>query len=117
MSRRLKVHVGEGYDAIARRVAEAWRRAEAGEPVSEDHVTFASWEALSRLMTEKRFEVLRELHRHPAASIAELARTLKRDYKRVHADVEALALAGLVERDEDGLRAGYDEIRTIIAIG
>ncbi len=117
MSRRLKVHVGEGFDALAKRVAAAWHRAEAGETVDEDHVTFASWEALARVMTGKRFELLRHLHRQPAHSVADLARALGRDYKRVHEDVEALVAAGLVERDAEGVRTDYDEIRTIIAIG
>jgi predicted transcriptional regulator len=116
MSRELKVHVGESFEAMARRVADAWHRAEAGEAMHEDHVTFASWEALSRVMTGKRFELLRHLHRQPAASVAELARMLKRDYKRVHEDVEALAGVGLIERGEQGLSAEYDEIRTIIAL-
>lgn len=116
MSRNLKIHVGETFDTMAKRVAEAWHRAERGEAVSEDHLTFVSWDALSRTMTGKRFELLRHLHRNPAVSVAALARCLRRDYKRVHEDVEALTAAGLIERDETGLRAEYDEIRTVIAI-
>lgn len=116
MSRRLKVHVGGDFATAARRVAKAWRRAERGEDVNEDHLTFVSWDALAKVMTTKRFELLRHLHRHPAASVAALARNLGRDYKRVHEDVEALESAGLIERDDAGLRADYDEIRTIIAL-
>jgi predicted transcriptional regulator len=48
--------------------------------------------------------------------VAALARSLGRDYKRVHADVEALATAGLIERDREGLRAEYEEIRTVVAL-
>jgi predicted transcriptional regulator len=51
-----------------------------------------------------------------APSIAGLARALGRDYKRVHADVEALSAAGLIDRTQAGLRADYDEIRTRIAV-
>lgn len=94
----------------------AWRRAERGERVREEHVTFASWDALSRAMTNKRFELLRHLHRHPAASVAELARALGRDYKRVHAHVASLSEAGLIDRTERGLEASYKEIRTVIAL-
>lgn len=117
MSKNLQVHVGESFDKAAKRVADAWHRAERGERIGDDHLTFASWDALAGVMTSKRFELLRHLHRNPAGSIAELARSLKRDYKRVHEDVEALTAAGLIERDKAGLRADYDEIRTIIAIG
>ena len=67
-------------------------------------------------MTPKRFELLRHLHRHPAASVASLARSLERDYKRVFEDVEALTRAGLIERDKQGLRADYDEMWTVIAL-
>ena len=116
MTKELKVHVGGGFDAIAARVANAWTRAENGEDAREDHLTFASWDALSSVMTNKRFELLRHLHRHPAASVAALARDLKRDYKRVHEDVAALEGAGLIDRDSGGLRAEYAEIRTVIAL-
>lgn len=116
VSRELKAHVGGGVDAVAQRVSAGWRRAKRGGAVSEDHLTFASWEALSKVMTGKRLELLRHLHRRPAASIAALARDLGRDYKRVHADIGALATAGLVERDGAGLRAHYSEIRTVIAL-
>jgi predicted transcriptional regulator len=116
MSRSLKVHVGRDFAASAKRVAKAWRKAERGEQVDEDHLTFVSWEALSQVMTSKRFELLRHLRRDSAVSVAALARSLGRDYKRVHEDVEALESAGLIERDEAGLHADYDEIRTIIAL-
>jgi predicted transcriptional regulator len=116
LSRELKVHVGEGFDAVAKRVADAWRRAERGETVREDHLTFVSWSALSSTMTGKRLELLRHLHRKPEASVAALARSLGRDYKRVHEDIEALAAVGLVERGADGLKAEYDEIRAVVSL-
>lgn len=117
MSGDLKIHVGESFDAMAARVASAWHRAERGEEVQENHLSFESWEGLSKALSGKRLELLRHLHRHPAASIAELARALSRDYKRVHEDVETLTAAGLIDRtDEGGLRADYDEIRTTIAL-
>jgi predicted transcriptional regulator len=114
--KKVEIHVGGGFDAIAKRVAAAWHRAERGEEVGEDHVTFVSWSALSAALTPKRFDLLRHLHRHPAPNVASLARALERDYKRVHEDVEALLAAGLLERDEAGLHADYDEIRTVIAM-
>lgn len=67
-------------------------------------------------MTDRRYELLRHLHSHPAPSIRALARDLGRDFKRVHADVVALEAIGLIERDEGMLRADYDEIRAAILI-
>ncbi|TCU19086.1 hypothetical protein [Rhizobium sullae] len=116
MSKDIEVHIGSSFEDVAKRVADAWHKAEMGAPVTEDHLTFVGWEAFSRTMTAKRLELLRHLHRNPQTSISALAKSLKRDYRRVHEDVEILSEAGLIERDHDGLRAGYDEIRTIIAL-
>ena len=115
MTQSLQVHI-ESAEAMARRFVDAWHRAERGEEVDEHHLSFESWEGLARVLTGKRLELLRQLRRQPVPSIAELARVLGRDYKRVHADVEALAAAGLIDRTPDGLRADYDEIRTTIAV-
>jgi predicted transcriptional regulator len=116
MSKDIELHIGGSFADTAKRVADAWHRAETGESVSEDHLTFVGWDAFSRTMTAKRLELLRHLHRHPQTSISALAKSLKRDYRRVHEDVEILSEAGLIERDGTGLRAGYDEIRTVIAL-
>ncbi|MCZ2982582.1 hypothetical protein NYY70_20610, partial [Acinetobacter baumannii] len=71
---------------------------------------------LAKVLSGKRLELLRHVHQHPAASVAELGRALGRDYKRVHEDVEILTVAGLLERTEGGVRATYDEIRTVISL-
>jgi predicted transcriptional regulator len=111
------LHVGYDPAASKARVLDAIRRAEAGAVVPESHVTFESWDGLSRALSGKRLELLRHVRQDPAASIAELARALDRDYKRVHEDVEILAAAGLLDRTETGgVRAAYDEIRTVISL-
>jgi predicted transcriptional regulator len=110
--------VGGSLEEAAKRVAETWHRAERGEPVeAEDNVTFTSWSVLvASVMSDKQHELLKHLHRHAAPSLRALARELGRDYKRVYEDVAALESVGLVERDEGGLRADYDEIRTVITL-
>ena len=113
---RLDIHVGGTFAATKQRVLEAVARAERGEAVGETHVTFETWEALAAVMTLKRFALIRHLHRSPETSVAALARSVGRDYKRVHEDVEALVAAGLIERSEAGLSADYDEIRTRVAL-
>jgi predicted transcriptional regulator len=116
MTKSLDIHVDKSAEAMARRFIDAWHRAERGETVEERHLSFESWEGLARVLTPRRLELLRHLHRHPVPSIAELARALKRDYKRVHTDVEALAAAGLIDSTPAGLRADYREIRAKIAV-
>jgi predicted transcriptional regulator len=113
---KLDIHVGGTFADSKRRFLDAVSRHAQGETVSEDHITFETWEALASVMTPKRMALIRHLHAHPEASIAALARSLQRDYKRVHEDVEALAAAGLVERSARGLRADYSEIRARIAV-
>jgi len=115
MRRKAKIHVGEGFDQVAKRVASAWKRAAAGQAVHEHHVTFVSWEALAAVMTKRRYELLRHLRQHPAPSVAALARAVGRDYKRIHEDVEALAEIGLIERDH-GLSAPFDTIEATLRL-
>jgi predicted transcriptional regulator len=109
--------VGGTLKDAARRFAEAWQRAERGEEVQpQDTTTFVSWSALASVMTDKRYELLRHLHDHPAASIRALARDVGRDYKRVHEDLTALAAVGLVERADGLWQADYSEIHTSITL-
>lgn len=114
----LKIHAGEDREATGIRFVEAWRRAERGEGINERHLSFDTFETMTRVLTPKRLELLRRLHRRPSASVAALSREVGRDYKRVHEDVEALASAGLIERAENGtsLTAPYDTIQTTIAL-
>lgn len=62
------------------------------------------------VLTPRRFDLLREVHAHPAKDVRALSNTLARDYKNVHADVTALVRAGLLSRDEQGVQAPYDVI-------
>jgi predicted transcriptional regulator len=112
--RELQVHVGDTLDDMGRRFVDAWHRAERGELTQENaerHVGFATFATFSRIMTPRRLELLRHVHRHPARSIRALAMALGRDYRRVHEDVEALVQAGLLDRDEGGLRADYEMLK------
>ena len=112
--RELQVHIGDTLDNMGRRFVDAWHRAEHGELTHENaelHVGFETFETFSRIMTPRRLELLRHVHRHPARSIRALALALGRDYRRVHEDVEAVMEAGLLDRDESGLHADYETVR------
>ena len=112
-----RVLIGGSLEDAAKRVIDVWHRAERGEKIKpQDNITFVSWSALARVMTDKRHALLRHLHAHPAANIRALARALKRDYKNVHADVAALASLGLVEQKGKILRADYDAIQATIPL-
>jgi predicted transcriptional regulator len=113
----VKITVGGAMEEEAsRKFIDAWHRAERGETFSERHLAFESWDLLSRVLTGKRMELLRYVRRHNVTSIRALAKALNRDYSNVHADVQALAGAGLLDASSTGLRAEYDVIETKIAI-
>jgi predicted transcriptional regulator len=105
---QVQVHVGETKEDIGKRAIEAWHRMERGEDVTEKHVSFENWETMVRVLSPKRLELLRHVHQHPAKNVRVLAFALRRDYRRVHDDVEALEAAGLLERGKEGVRADYD---------
>jgi predicted transcriptional regulator len=113
----VKITVGGAIeDEATRGFVDAWHRAERGESFRERNLAFESWDALARTLTSKRMELLRYVHRHKVASVRALAKALERDYSNVHADVQALTAAGLLDSTEEGLRADYDAIETKIAI-
>src|SRR5438874_11788963 len=113
----VKITVGGNVeDDAAHRFVDAWHRGQRGEQFRERHLAFESWDALARVLTGKRMEVLRYVRRHKVPSVRMLAKALRRDYSNVHADVQALTSAGLLEANEGGIRANYDAIETRIAI-
>lgn len=114
---KAKITAGGAFETeSARRFVDAWHRAERGESFRERHLAFESWDALSRVLTGKRMELLRYVRRHEVASVRALAKALGRDYSNVHADVQALVGAGLLDATDGSLQADYDAIETKIAI-
>ena len=71
---------------------------------------------MARTLTGKRMELLRYVRRHEVGSVRALAKALGRDYSNVHADVQALTAAGLLDTADCNLCADYDAIETRIAI-
>jgi predicted transcriptional regulator len=113
----VKITVGGEIEKDAtRRFIDAWHRAESGETFRERHLAFESWDAFARVLTGKRMELLHYVRRHKVSSIHALANALGRDDDDVHADVQALTAAGLLDATDGGVRADYDAIETKIAI-
>ena len=75
-------------------------------------ISFASPELLWKVLTAKRWELLKVLCGAGAVSIRETARRLGRDVKGVHGDVVALLNAGLLFRTENGaIEFPYEAIK------
>jgi predicted transcriptional regulator len=114
--KQINIHLGEGFEAVAKRVKSAWKRAARGEKIYERHVSFVSWDLLASVMTNRRYELLRYVHNHPTKNIASLAREMRRDYKRVYEDVHALESVGLINLQDGMLRTDYDRIDSSIQL-
>jgi len=115
--RRGKPAVSDAIEREAsRRFVDDWHHAKRGERFRERHLAFESWDSLARVLTGKRMELLRYVRRHKVASVRALAKALGRDYSNVHADVQALAAAGLLDVASGGIQADYDAIETKIAV-
>jgi predicted transcriptional regulator len=96
---------------------DVWKRAEGGEGVEPEVIhAFESWSALASVFTGERYRLLRHLHAHPEPSVSALARSLGRQFRRVHADVAALEEAGLVDRTEGIVRTTADRITAEIRL-
>jgi predicted transcriptional regulator len=83
-------------------MAEALAAAKSGKPQRSARISFASPELLWRVLTAKRWELLKALCGAGPVSIREAARRVGRDVKAVHADVTALLLAGVLDKTELG---------------
>ena len=68
----------------------------------EDEIIFTSLEAVARVFSKGRMEILRTVIQERPKSIYELAKLLGRDFKNVHTDVKLLADIGLLDLKEAG---------------
>ena len=63
-------------------------------------ISFATPELLWRVLTAKRWDVLKVMAGQGPLAVREIARRVARDVKAVHGDVQALVHAGLLDRTE-----------------
>jgi predicted transcriptional regulator len=89
-----------------RRAASAFAGKRQGEFIS-----FASADLLWKVLTPKRWAVLKAMACEGPLAIREIARRLGRDVRAVHSDAHALLDAGVIDRSDDGkLLFPYDAI-------
>ena len=88
---------------------DAWKT---GKSQRAARISFATPELLWRVLTAKRWELLKALCASPPVSIREAARRVGRDVKAVHGDVTALLEAGVLDRAEGGgIVFPYDAVK------
>ena len=73
-----------------------------GKAERSARISFATPELLWKVLTAKRWELLKAICGAGPISIREAARRVERDVKAVHGDVTALLDAGILDRVEDG---------------
>ena len=78
---------------------QVWK---SGRAEKSARISFATPELLWKVLTAKRWELLKALRGAGAVSIREAARRVGRDVKAVHSDITALLNAGVLDRVEDG---------------
>ena len=73
-----------------------------GKAEKSARISFATPELLWKVLTAKRWELLKAMCGAGPISIREAARRVERDVKAVHSDITALLKAGVLDRVEDG---------------
>jgi predicted transcriptional regulator len=73
-----------------------------GKPEKSARISFAAPELLWKVLTAKRWELLKVMCGAGPMSIREAARRVGRDVKAVHGDITALLNAGVLEREAGG---------------
>jgi predicted transcriptional regulator len=81
---------------VKRRAHDAFKGKKQGARIS-----FATPELLFRLLTAKRWDLIRALTGAGPVTIREAARRVQRDVKAVHGDVHALLDAGVLQRTKE----------------
>ncbi len=84
-------------DEVKRYAEEAFRDAKQGS-----RITFATPELPVKLLTSKRWELLRAVTGTGPINIREAGRRVTREVKAVHADVQALLKAGVLQKTDTG---------------
>lgn len=100
-------------DSFFAELEKDWMAIDRGEvvPGPVHRVYFESAEALSRVLTKQRHQLLCTLHTNSGLSIRALAALLQRDYKNVYQDVKILEEAGLIQRDgKNHITAPHDKL-------
>ena len=84
------------------KIGQRFLKAFDGTPQGE-FVSFESPELLFKVISGKRWDLLKVMTGAGAMTIREAARRMKRDVKAVHGDVQALLKAGILQKNEKGL--------------
>ena len=98
--------------SLAETLADAARVMQTGRGERDVRISFATPGLLWKVLTAKRWELLKALCGAGPIAIREAARRVGRDVKAVHRDVTALLHAGILERTENrGIEFPFDTVK------
>ena len=99
-------------DEVKRRALDAFKGKRFGT-----RINLASPELLFRILTAKRWELIRAMTGAGPLTIRETARRVNRDVKAVHSDVHTLLNAGILQKTDAGLIVfPFDAIRVDVML-
>jgi predicted transcriptional regulator len=98
--------------AVGDRFITAWKTGKA----QKSRISFASVEVMFRVLTERRWALLKAMAGQGPMSIREAARRVGRDVKAVHGDVHALLNAGILRKVDGGIVFPFDAIRVDVML-
>lgn len=87
-------------EQVGQQFVDAW---DSGKQNKNARISFTSPELLWKVLTAKRWDILKALCGVGPVSIREVSRRVERDVKAVHGDVTALLGAGLLQKNDQGL--------------
>ena len=89
-------------------VARVWK---SGKAEKSARISFSTPELLWRVLSAKRWELLKALCGKGVVTIREAARLVDRDVKAVHGDVTALIKAGILNREDKGIVFPFEAVK------
>ena len=96
-------------DQIGQQCVDVWT---SGKQKRNARISFTSPELLWKVLTAKRWAILKAMCGVGPVSIREASRRVELDVKAVHRDVTALLAAGLLQKNEQGLvEFPYDAVK------
>ena len=95
------------FDDVLADVAKAWKTGEVANP----RISFDSVEELWKALSPRKMDILKAMTGAGQLGIREVSRKVGRDVSAVHRDLQALIVAGIVDRTDEGkVVFPYDEI-------
>ena len=91
-------------------LASISRGLESGRAERETRISFATPELLWKVLTAKRWQLLKSMAGAGTMSTREAARRVGRDVKAVHGDIVALLDAGVLRRVGRGVEFPFDAV-------